>query len=70
MNAQAILSYFSLSHWRTEPKKPAKDFPAEAYSYDEDIDPRTVAAIQKKADKKLGQQEWTVIERLGDGIKR
>ncbi|PJG50038.1 hypothetical protein CVM73_38545 [Bradyrhizobium forestalis] len=70
MNAQALLSYFSFSGWRTEPTKKAKDFPPEAYSYDDDIDPKIVAAIQKKADEKLDQQEWTVIERLGDGVKR
>jgi len=66
MNAQALLSYFSFSGWRTEPTKKAKDFPPEAYSYD-DIDPKLVAAIQEKANEKLDQQEWTVIERLGDG---
>jgi hypothetical protein len=70
MNAQALLSYFSFSAWQSEPKKKAKDFPPEAYSYDDPIEKDVVAAIQKEADKKLNLQEWTVIERIGDGVKR
>jgi hypothetical protein len=70
MDAHALLSYFSLSSWRSEPQKKAREFPPEAYSYDDDIDPKIVAAIQKKADEKLDQQEWTVIERIEDGIRR
>lgn len=65
MNAHAILSYF----WRSEPaaQPMKKDFPAEAYSYDDPISKEVIAAIQKEADKKLNMQQWTVIERLGDG---
>jgi hypothetical protein len=70
MNAQAILSYFSFSGWRNDPPKKAKDFPPEAYSYDDPIDPKIVAAIQEKANEKLDQQQWTVIERIGDGANR
>jgi hypothetical protein len=70
MNAQAILSYFGFSGWNSEPPKKAKEFPPEAYSYDDPIDPEVVAAIQKKANEKLNQQKWTVIERIGDGANR
>ncbi len=70
MNAQAILK--SLFSWN-EPvvAKPAvKDFPPEAYSYDDEITAESVAHIQKEANKKLDGRQWTVIERLGDGAKR
>jgi hypothetical protein len=70
MDAQALLSYFGFSGWHSQPKKKAKDFPPEAYSYDGPIDKDAVAAIQKEANKKLDKQEWTVIERIGDGVKR
>jgi hypothetical protein len=70
MDAHAILSYFGFSGWSSEPPKKAKDFPPEAYSYVDEIDPKVVAAIQKKANEKLGQQEWTVIDRIGDGANR
>jgi len=63
MNARALLKFF----W-PEPAK--KEFPPEAYSYDEPIDKDAVAAIQREADKVLDKQQWTVIERLGDGAKR
>jgi hypothetical protein len=63
MNAQSLFKFF----WR-EPAK--KEFPPEAYCYDEPIDKDAVAAIQREADKVLDKQEWTVIERLGDGDKR
>ncbi len=63
MNAQALLKFF----WR-EPAK--KKFPPEAYSYDEPIEKDAVAAIQREADKVLDNEQWTVIERLGDGAKR
>ena len=65
MNAQALLKYL---HWPSEPEK--KTFPPEAYSYDEPITKDAVAAIQKEADKTLDKQQWTVIERLGDGDGR
>jgi hypothetical protein len=70
MNAQALLSYFSFSGWQSEPTKKAKDFPPEAYEYDDPIDRNVVAAFQKEANKKLDLQEWTVIERIGDGVQR
>jgi hypothetical protein len=70
MNAQSILSYFTTWYQEPEKPKPAKDFPPEAFDYDDRIDPQVVAAIQKEANKKLDQQEWTVIERLGDGEQR
>jgi hypothetical protein len=70
MNAQALLSYLSFSGWHNEPAKKAKHFPPEAYEYDDPIDKDVVAAIQKEANKKLDRQEWTVIERIGDGLKR
>lgn len=70
MNAQALLKYLP---WHTEPS-PAqpvkKDFPPEAYSYDSPISKEAVAEIQKEANKKLDKQQWTVIERLGDGCDR
>jgi hypothetical protein len=69
MNAQALLKYLP-SSWRLEPAKPAKKFPPEAYSYDSSIDKETVANIQKEANKTLDKQQWTVIERLGDGCER
>lgn len=64
MNAQTLISYFRTGH--TEPKKPAKEFPPEAYAYDGPIDPKAVAAIQSEADKKIESQEWTVIEVIED----
>jgi hypothetical protein len=71
MNAQYLLKFLP---WHTEPAKPAKpvekDFPPEAYSYDSPITKEEVAEIQKEADKKLEKQQWTVIERLGDGCER
>ena len=70
MNAQALLSYFTFSGWQSESKKKAKDFPPEAYSYDDPIDKDVVAAIQTEANKKLDVQTWTIIERIGDGSKR
>src|SRR5689334_6133574 len=70
MNARAILSYFSFAGWHSEPPKKAKQFPPEAYSYDDPINSEVVAAIQKKANEKLNQQEWSVIERIGDDAKR
>jgi hypothetical protein len=70
MNTQALLSYFTLAGWQSEPKKKAKEFPPEAYSYDDPIDKDVVAAIQIEANKKLDVQTWTVIERIGDGGKR
>jgi hypothetical protein len=57
-----------VGHVESEPAK--KELPPEAYSYDEPIEKETVAAIQRKADKALDKQQWTVIERLGDGAKR
>lgn len=70
MNAQALLSYFTFSGWQSESKKKAKDFPPEAYSYDDPIDKDVVAAIQAEANKKLEDQDWTVIERIGDDVQR
>lgn len=67
MNAHTLLSYFKTGY--SEPKKPSKDFPAEAFDYDEDIDPTVVAALQEEADKKLEKQQWTVIELITDGDK-
>ena len=61
MNAQALLKYF----WHSEPKK---EFPPETYPYESPIKKDGIAAIQKEADKVLGRQQWTVIERLGDGV--
>ena len=63
MNAHALLKYLP---WHTAKKQ----FPPEAYSYDSDIDKDEVARIQEEANKVLDQQKWTVIETLGDGIKR
>lgn len=60
MNAQALLSYFRTGHIKA--KKPAKDFPPEAYDYDDAIDPIVVTAIQVESDKMLDKQEWTVVE--------
>ena len=68
MNAQALLKYFQ---WPDQSSKPVKkEFPPEAYDYEGPIEKSTVAAIQADADKVLTTQEWTVIERLGDGPKR
>jgi len=64
MNAQTLLSYFKTGH--SEPKKTAKDFPPEAYSYDGPIDKEAVAAIQRDADKKIEKQDWTVTELIED----
>jgi hypothetical protein len=64
MNAQTLLSEFKAGH--SEPKKVERDFPPEAYQYDDPIDPVAVAAIQAEADKKLEKQEWTVIELIED----
>ncbi|MCX7318743.1 MAG: hypothetical protein NT113_04330 [Hyphomicrobiales bacterium] len=64
MNAQALLSHFKTGH--TQVKKPAKDFPPEAYDYDDPIDPVVVAAIQAESDMKLDKQEWTVVELITD----
>jgi hypothetical protein len=66
MNAQTLLSFFRTGH--SEPKKPAKDFPPEAYSYDSPIDPKAVAAVQREADKKIESQEWTVTEVIEDCV--
>ncbi|MFT4276497.1 MAG: hypothetical protein QM576_09095 [Rhodopseudomonas sp.] len=68
MNAllKSILSFT----WTHDAVKPAKDFPPEAYSYDDPIDPAVIARIQAEADKVLDKQQWTVIERLGDGHTR
>jgi hypothetical protein len=68
MNAQTLLSYFKTGH--SEPKKPAKDFPPEAYSYDGPIDKDVVAAIQLEADKKIEKQEWTVTELIEDVLDK
>ncbi|QDM32171.1 hypothetical protein FNL55_13115 [Tardiphaga sp. vice352] len=71
MNAQTLLKYLP---WHTsEPgaSKPAvKEFPPEAYSYDSPITKQAVAGIQQEANKTLDKQQWTVIERLGDGCER
>jgi len=67
MNADALLKFFS---WHTTPEtKPTakKDFPPEAYSYDSPITKEAIEEIQREADKTLEKQQWTVIERLGDG---
>jgi hypothetical protein len=64
MNAHALLKYLP---WHSEPEK--KTFPPEAYSYD-GLDKKALAALQNDADKALDKQQWTVIERLGDGAKR
>ena len=66
MNARAILDYFS---WRpTSDVKPVKpEFPPQAYAYDGPIDAEVVAKIQQQANVVLEKQQWTVIERLGDG---
>jgi hypothetical protein len=69
MNARALLDY--LPSWHREPTKQAKkEFPPEAYSYDDSIEKEVVAQIQIEANKTLDQQSWTVIERIGDGAKR
>lgn len=70
MNAKAFLDYLPAS-WRAEPAKPPKkEFPVEAYDYDDPIEGEVVAKIQEQADKVLDAQRWTVIERLGDDSKR
>lgn len=69
MNAQALLKYLP-SSWRSEPAKSAKQFPPEAYSYDSPIDKEAVGCLQIEANKTLDKQQWTVIERIGDGSKR
>jgi hypothetical protein len=67
MNAKALLDYLP-AFWRSQPTEPPKkDFPAEAFDYDDRIDAAVVAKIQEEANKVLDTQEWTVIERLGDG---
>lgn len=72
MNAQAIFK--SIFSWNNDQpsagKSMARDFPPEAYSYDGPISKEAVAQIQQEANKKLDKQQWTVIERLGDGGKR
>jgi len=70
MNARAILDSCLPASWRSEPAKPKKQFPAEAYDYAGPIDKEVVAKIQEEANKVLDKQQWTVIERLGDGPKR
>lgn len=68
MNAHALISEFRTGH--TTDKKPAKDFPPEAYTYDDRIDPDVVAAIQAESNKKIEQQEWTVIATIEDVLER
>jgi hypothetical protein len=66
MNARAIFDYcFGTS--TSSPTRVKKEFPPEAYDYDSPIDKAAVASIQAQANKVLGKQQWTVIERLGDG---
>ena len=65
MNAQALLKFL----W-PEPEPEKKTFPPEAYEYGGPIDKDAVAARQQEANKALDKQQWTVIERLGDGAPR
>jgi hypothetical protein len=40
-------------------------FPPEAYAYDSDITDEVVKRVQSEADKKLAEDEWTVIDGVG-----
>lgn len=67
MNAQTIFKSISSLWGEPAPAKPvAKDFPPEAFSYDDPITAEAVARIQAEANKKLDNRDWVVIERIED----